>query len=461
MALPPDALNWIEQQLGARIVEVEQQGRWRPHHFITVAQPDGTTTQVLARSPRDPELIDDSRFLSHFSLEREARVLEALQGVGVKIPEFLGFSDQHQLILMSKVDGTNDLSLASDDAARRRIMNEYVEELAQLHDLDVSTMRLTGLDVPHTPSDIALAGKFSFMEADFATARPTLRPEPLLELGIWWLHANIPQGARRVSFVQGDTGPGQLMFADDRLTALIDWELAHVGDPMLDLGVARMRNMLYPVGSLHETFAHYERVTGRPLDRPALRYYTVLATLLSPLGMAATLQRPSAKVGSMLVRYGWDVTLRRGMTDALAEELGLEITPPDLPPRPSDDDPTLFDYLAEHLELLCVPLAHDAAERFQLDSALAISRTLQLDSKIGDRLLRDDLDDMAEVLGHRPTDREAGMAALAELVAAKPDTHLESLVMLFGRVERRREFLLAPMMIAQSTNPLEPLPPLA
>jgi aminoglycoside phosphotransferase (APT) family kinase protein len=460
VALSPEALSWIEHQLGSRVVDIEQQGRWRPHHFVTLAQPDGTTTQVLARSPRDPELVVGSRFLSHFSLAHEARVLEALQGLGVKVPVFLGFSEEHQLILMSKVDGTNDLALASDDAARRRIMNEYIEELARLHELDVSTMRLSGLDIPETPTDVALAGKFSFMEADFAAVRPTLRPEPLLELGIWWLHANVPQGARRVSFLQGDTGPGQLMFADDRLTALIDWELAHVGDPMLDLGVARMRNMLYPVGPLHEPFTHYERVTGRPLDRPALRYYTVMSTLLSPLGMAESLQRPSARVGSMLVRYGWDVTLRRGMTDALAEDLGIEITPPELPATPSDDAPTLVDYLAEHIELLCVPLARDAAERFQLDSALAISRTLQLDSRIGDRLLHDDLDDMAEVLGRRPSDRAEGMAALADLVGANPDEHLAALVLLFGRVERRREHLLTPMMIAQSTNPLEPLPPL-
>ncbi len=39
------------------------------------------------------------------------------------------------------------------------------------------------------------------------------------------------------------------MFADGQLTALIDWELSHIGDPMIDLGVIRMRNMLYPTGS--------------------------------------------------------------------------------------------------------------------------------------------------------------------------------------------------------------------
>lgn len=127
-------------------------------------------------------------------------------------------------------------------------------------------MNPSGLDVPTTPEDVAFAGKFSYVEHDFDRWRPKMSPEPLLELGVWWLHANVPQGDRLVSFVQGDTGPGQFMFADGHLTALIDWELAHIGDPMLDLGVMRMRNMLYPTGPLAGPIARYEKLSRQPLD---------------------------------------------------------------------------------------------------------------------------------------------------------------------------------------------------
>ena len=61
---------------------------------------------------------------------------------------------------------------------------------------------------------------------------------------MWWLRNNVPQGERKVSFVQGDTGPGQFMYADGQVTALIDWELAHIGDPMLDLAVGRMHPVI-------------------------------------------------------------------------------------------------------------------------------------------------------------------------------------------------------------------------
>ena len=232
-------------------------------------------------------------------------------------------------------------------------MNEYYEQLAHLHRLDVETVLrdMPDIPVPKTPDEIAFAGKFSYQEHDFLDLRPKLRPEPLLDLGLWWLHANVPQGDREVSFLQGDTGPGQFLYADGAITALIDWELAHVGDPMLDLGVGRMRNMLYPTCSLAGPLAHYEEAAGRPIDRAALCYYTVMSMLLTPLGTSISMQRMTARQPDMMPRFGWDVTLRRGLCDALAEDLAIEIEPPDLPEATSGL-PTLVDYLRRKLPLV-------------------------------------------------------------------------------------------------------------
>jgi aminoglycoside phosphotransferase (APT) family kinase protein len=462
VTLSGDEREWIERQCGGRIVDVEQQARWRTQHFVTLERPEGTVT-ILARSGRDPKILARSRLMSHFSIAHEARVLDALQGFDLKIPRFLGFSDDHQMILMECVDGTNDLTLEPDEATRLRIMNEYYEQLARLHSLDVGPIleNVPDIFVPTTPDDVALAGKFQYQEADYLQSRPKLRPEPLLDLGIWWLHANVPQGDRPVSFVQGDTGPGQFMYADGTITALIDWELAHVGDPMLDLGVGRMRNMLYPTCSLAEPLRHYEEVSGRTIDRAAVRYYTVMSTLLTPLGTSVAIQRMSARISDMMPRFGWDVTLRRGMCDALAEDLAIEIEPPELPEAPSIDQPTdqpaLIDYLAEHLEINCMPIAQDAVARYEIDTALAVARAVQLDSRIGAELLADDLDDMGAVLGHRPRDREDGFAQLSEVIDAGPEPRLEELVWLFSRIERRREHRWMPLMISQSSAPFEPL----
>jgi aminoglycoside phosphotransferase (APT) family kinase protein len=459
VTLSNDARAWIERVCDGTIVEVEQQARWRTQHFVTLERPEGTVT-ILARSGRDPEVVARSTLMQHRTIAHEARVLEALQGYGLKIPRFLAFSEEHQAILMECVDGTNDLTLVDDEATRLQIMNDYYEQLAHLHSLDVDTVlrNVRDISVPTTPEEIAFAGKFAYQETDFVEVRPRLRPEPLLDLGLWWLHANVPQGEREVSFLQGDTGPGQFLYANGAITALIDWELAHVGDPMLDLGVGRMRNMLYPTCSLAGPLAYYEDVSGRQIDRAALRYYTVMSMLLTPLGTSISMQRMTARVTDMMPRFGWDVTLRRGLCDALAEELALEIEPPDLP-EPSEVAPSLVDYLTEHLELRCAPIADDAVERYELDTAIAVARTLQLESRVGAQLTDDDLDDMGAVLGRRPRDRDEGFAQLSALVAAGPEDRVEELVRLFSRVERRREHLWAPLMLAQSSAPFEPLAP--
>jgi aminoglycoside phosphotransferase (APT) family kinase protein len=457
MALPDDVVDWVQQQCGGRVVAVEQQGRWRAHHFLTVQRPGGAIG-VLARSRRQG--VPPNSFLAHFDIAHEARVLEALQGKGLKIPTFLGFNEQHGIILMERVAGTNELSQAPDDDTRKAVMTEYIEQLAHLHRIDIESMKLSGLEIPMTPDQVAFGGKFALMEADYQRMSAKLTPEPLLELGRWWLHANVPRGDRRVSLVQADTGPGQFMFADGHLTALIDWELSHIGDPMLDLGVIRMRNMLYPTGSLVAPIAYYEQVSGRAIDWPALRFYTVMSMLLTPLGLALSMQRPTARVEHMFPSFGWDATLRRGLCDALAEAVGIEVEPPELPTStPAAERPTLMHYLVEHLELNCAPLASDDAERYQMDCATAIARAAQLQNDVGPALLDADLQDMATVLGRRPRDRADGLAQLNQVVSDGPADRLDELVWLFARIERRREHLATPMMTAQECGDFERLEP--
>lgn len=457
MALSEQAQRWVEQQTGGRIINVEQQARWREQHFVTIEK-GGKTFEVLTRSGRDPNIVKYSRLLSLRDIEHEARVLEALQGHDLRVPSFPGFNADEGFILMERLPGTNRLADAPDDETRRRIMFEYYDELAKLHSLDIESMKLSGIEIPTTPDEIAFAGKFQFSELDYLDAQPRMRPEPLLELSLWWLHANVPKNDRPVAFLQGDTGPGQFMFADGHLTGLIDWELAHIGDPMLDLGVARMRNMLYPTGSLREPIDHYNTVSGGAVDWNALGFYTVLSMTFTPLGVAPSLQNPSAKTGDILPRFEWDITLKRGLCDALAEVLDLELEPPELP-EPVAGAPTMADLLADHLETNVLPIATEGVERYQVDMGIALAHGLQLETRIGARMLADDLDDIGAVLGRRPTNRDEAMAELSRLVAEEPEKHLEELVRLFARLERRREHLWRPMMLDSASVEFEPLLP--
>ena len=454
MDLPTGVVAWIEGVSGGRVRSIEQQGRWRPHFFVDVEHGDGSVLPLLLRFPRDPELIGESRFLSHFDISHEARMLSALQGNGLAIPKFYGYNEQSQSILMERVDGTNDLT-SLDEEARHTVLSEYFENLARLHSLPVDAAAMVEISLPSSPEELALANKFRYMELDYESAQDALRPEPLLEFAIWWIHEHVPQDRDSASWVQGDTGPGQFMVHDGHISALIDWELGHLGDPMLDLGVMRMRNMLYPAGDLKKYFETYAEMRGEPLHEKALCFYTVLSTLLSPLGMAVTIQNPDPKVGSMIPRFGWDVTLRRGLCDALCEAYRVCVEPPELPeafaPRRTD----LPRFLVEYLDSLCLPVAKNDYEQFVVRGAIGVARSLELQDQVGSLLDLHDVDDMSAVLGDRPSDREEGLRQLSDTVAVDPTAHALDLLWLFSRMEQRREYLWGPMMIAQESRPLE------
>jgi hypothetical protein len=84
--MTPEVVAWVESTMGGTIVKSELQGRWRPHYFVDVKTADDKVLELLVRFPRDPELVKDSCFLSQFTIEHEARVLESLQDTGVTIP---------------------------------------------------------------------------------------------------------------------------------------------------------------------------------------------------------------------------------------------------------------------------------------------------------------------------------------------------------------------------------------
>lgn len=458
MTLSTDVRAWIEQQTGGRIANAEQQVRWREQHFVTIEK-DGETFEVVVRYGRDPRIVKHSELLSRRDIDHEARVLQALQGHDVRVPRLLGFNEDERFILMERLPGSNLLADAPDDDARRAIMFEYYDELANLHSLDIGEMSIEGIDVPSTPEEIAFSGKFVFNERAYLAARESLPPDPLLDLARWWLHENVPRTNRPAVVVQGDTGPGQFLFDDGHVTGLIDWELAHVGDPMLDLGVARMRNMLYPAGSLREPIAHYADSAEGGVDWQALGFYTVLSMLFTPLGIASSLYRSNASAPDLLARYEWDITLRRGLCDALAEVLGLDPAPPDLPAAEEGGVPTLADLLADQLETNVAKGAKTDHETEEIGKAISLARALQLDARIGSALAADDLDDMAAVLGRRPADLEEGMAGLGVLVDENPGEHLEALVEFFSRHQRRREHLWRPMMRDSASEAFERLLP--
>jgi aminoglycoside phosphotransferase (APT) family kinase protein len=113
----------------------------------------------------------------------------------------------------------------------------------------------------------------------------TLDPHPALELAFRWLGGR-PPSPPRLTVVHGDFRVGNVIFGPEGLRAVIDWELAHVGDPSEDIGWLCVRSWRFgaerPVGGLsdHEPFlAAYETAGGVRPDAGAVHWWEVFGNL--------------------------------------------------------------------------------------------------------------------------------------------------------------------------------------
>jgi aminoglycoside phosphotransferase (APT) family kinase protein len=110
-------------------------------------------------------------------------------------------------------------------------------------------------------------------------------PHPALELGLRWLDGNRPD-AGEPTIVHGDFRNGNLIVGPDGVRAVVDWELAHIGDPIEDLGWLCVKawrfGALEPVGgfgSREELCAAYEAAGGRRVSVDALRWWELMGTV--------------------------------------------------------------------------------------------------------------------------------------------------------------------------------------
>jgi aminoglycoside phosphotransferase (APT) family kinase protein len=111
------------------------------------------------------------------------------------------------------------------------------------------------------------------------------QPHPTFELALRWLedHRPAPTGA---ALVHGDFRLGNVIVGEEGLRAVLDWELAHIGDPMEDLGWLCVKAWRFGsrlpvagVGEYRQLFEAYEAASGAVVDADVVRWWEVLGTV--------------------------------------------------------------------------------------------------------------------------------------------------------------------------------------
>jgi aminoglycoside phosphotransferase (APT) family kinase protein len=221
----------------------------------------------------------------------EFRVLRAAHAAGVPVPEVLWLGDDPatlagRFFIMERIEGealARRLLREPTYAEARRVMTGQLGAiLAKIHAVPIDDPALAELP-GFGEEGSAAAAELARYEQIYRAIAP--EPHPVIEYGFRWLTARLPPPGRRV-LVHGDYRIGNVLFGPEGVRVVLDWEQAHVGDPMEDLGWMCVRAWRFgsplPVGGIGERaefFRAYERAGGDRVDPEVVRFWEALGDL--------------------------------------------------------------------------------------------------------------------------------------------------------------------------------------
>jgi aminoglycoside phosphotransferase (APT) family kinase protein len=274
------------------------------HSNVTFGLSTGVVIRRPPRGPLPPSAHD---------VLREARLLRALEPTPVRAPTVLAVCDDDSVIgapfyVMDLVPGdviTDSMPEALDTPRERgRVAGELVDSLIELHSVDWTAIGLEGFGKPTGYLERQLRRFRGLWEHN-----RTRELSEVEEVGSW-LAANIPSSPP-ATIVHGDYRLGNTMFdsqAPARLIAILDWEMATIGDPLADVGYMMIHwaQAGDPVGKFnlhsvtglpgfplrHELIERYEQRSGRSMQ--ALNWYVTLALWKAVVFMEGNYKRALA-----------------------------------------------------------------------------------------------------------------------------------------------------------------------
>jgi len=238
---------------------------------------------ILRRDPPSQGKTERERSVA-IDRATEFRVLRAAHAAGVRAPEAMfemspqdGLGDAY---VMRRVGGTAIArKLLRDppyEAARQKIAGQLGEILARLHTTDPATLPA----LARREAADHVAGLRRSLDALGA-------PQPVFELALSWLDRRKPVPLARQVLVHGDFRTGNYLADENGVTAILDWELAHLGDPVEDLGWLCVKSWRFGAvdkpaggfGSREELWSAYERAGGSRVDPQRAHWWEVFGTV--------------------------------------------------------------------------------------------------------------------------------------------------------------------------------------
>jgi aminoglycoside phosphotransferase (APT) family kinase protein len=281
-----------------------------------IVHPDGIFGAILRRAPQGYGAAPARAA----GLNAEAVLMQRAWEAGVPSPRVLHVLQPDDGLgtgfIMQRVEGeTIPRKILRDEQfaqARPKLARQLGKVLAGIH----------GLDVAQLPElrRMTAAKELGELERDY---RSFDWPRPVFELALRWLRERNPGPSAEVTLVHGDFRHGNLIIGSDGVRAVLDWELAHLGDPMEDLGWICVNSWRFgeidkPVGGFgtrEELFAGYE-AAGRRVDPARVTFWEVMGTLRWGVMCCGMMQR---------FRIGPEHSVERAMIGRRSSETEIDL----------------------------------------------------------------------------------------------------------------------------------------
>ena len=224
------------------------------------------------------------------SLADELAVLAAAYEAGVKVPRPYGYVADlagREAFVMERLQGETIgrriVQRPELEAARAALPLQLAEELAKVHAIPAARVPfLTGAGVERMVEELDEVGE----------------PHPAIELGLWWLREHRPP-PRPPVVSHGDYRIGNVVVDEHGLVGLLDWEFAHLDDPVRDLSFGLVRawrfgvdaKRLGGIGDVEPYLERYNELTGFGVRPEELDYWELAGNVAWAIGCLTQAQR--------------------------------------------------------------------------------------------------------------------------------------------------------------------------
>jgi aminoglycoside phosphotransferase (APT) family kinase protein len=224
-------------------------------------------------------------------LSNEARLMRVAREAGVPEPEVHHVLEPEDGLgpgflmewLEGEALGARIVRTPELEEVRPRLARQCGEILARIHAIDLEKSGLADVLATVTPEQ--------YVRQTWEGYRAYATPQPMIDYTARWLLDHLPADAE-LRLVHNDFRNGNLLIGPEGVVAVLDWELAHIGDPMRDLGWLctnswRFGRRELPVGGFGERadlFGGYEAVSGRPVEVEHVKFWEVFGSFWWSIG---------------------------------------------------------------------------------------------------------------------------------------------------------------------------------